>query len=477
VASALLMAVALGPCAPASGQTPGTTAGTEPVTSWVVDPQAGLVPALVPLTVPPLTAPPPTITSVLPRIVNLPGPPPGITPGPPFEFHPTAGLSQEYTDNFDRTATGRRDDFRTSASAGGLLRFTLPTARGFASYTLTGAYDTANQELSAFQSLDAQARWEATPLLMLTVTDGLTRSDQPQEADRLGLRQERRNFTSNLFSLTSDYRLGTIDTRQYYRLSTFVDEDAQRTTMSHTLGASAATTVAETNRVTLGYEYLNSHTTDAETIAGHRVTGSVARQLNALPSAGVSASYSLRTLTSSGSDEDVQEWTAALFGGYVLPERWSVTGNVGLSVLSGRGTRSIVSGSIGLLYRLARGTFGLLLERGFSETFAEGENFGIVETQGVTATLSYAVTPLVTCTGQVFYRQNEPTRFSGDSGGEKENVWGGTAAVAYQVRPWLVIGIDYGYSNADFSGTPAGGGRSRGDVIENRVRISLSAVF
>jgi hypothetical protein len=302
----------------------------------------------------------------------------------------------------------------------------------------------------------------------------MTRSDQPEQADRLGLRRERQTFTSNAFSLTSDYRLATVDTQQFYRLATFSSE--RESTVAHTVGASAATTVAAANRVTIGYEYLNSATDDAGEIAGHRLTAAVSRQLSTLASAGVETSYSLRTQRNGEIRESFDSWTAGLFGGYALPERWSVTARVGISTLSAEDHRWIVSGSVDLVYRLSRGTVGLTAERGFSETFAGGENFGVVETQGVTATLSWQWTPRITSTGQVYWRDNESTGVAASRQAGTERVWGATAALTYQVLRWLAVAGDYSFTSQDgaIDGTARGGA---GTVKEHRGRISLSASF
>jgi hypothetical protein len=487
-AAVLLLVVLLAPCRPASAEEPEAAPEAAPATggstappSWVVDPRGPLQPAMTPLEAPVLTPPSPTIPSVLNPIISFPGAPPGRVPGTLFEYHPTIGLSTEYSDNFFRTATGRRENVRTTLSTGSQFLLNLPLTKGFLDYSLRTSHDTATDELNYFHALVAQGRWQATPRLALTLTDTFTRGDEPEQANGLQLRNQRRTFLSNTFSATSDYRLANVDTQQYYRLSNFSEQGgdeqgADRSTVAHTAGATAATNVAEVNRVTLGYEYVNSQTTDSGSTTGHRVTASVARQVSALTSAGINTSYAFRTTSpESGAERDFRVLTAALFGSHALPAQWSATGSIGVSALSGQGDRWIVSGSLDLVYQLARGTLTLSADRGFSETFAQGENFGVVETQGVRAGFSYLLTPLITSTASIFYRQNDPTGLGGGTQ-QKETAWGATAGAAYHVLRWLTIGADYTFSNRDSSGT-GGGGAQQGEVIENRGRISVNAAF
>ena len=64
-----------------------------------------------------------------------------------------------------------------------------------------------------FHSVLGQVSWQATPRLRFTVADAFTHNDQPPEADSLGLRRERATFTSNAFSLSADYLLDRVATR------------------------------------------------------------------------------------------------------------------------------------------------------------------------------------------------------------------------------------------------------------------------
>src|SRR4029434_9593088 len=69
-------------------------------------------------------------------------------------------------------------------------------------------------------------------------------------------------------------------------------------------------------------------------------------------------------------------------------------------------------------YTFARTVISLILEHGFSETFDAGQNFGVVETTGANASLSYAFTPRVSGTMSAYYRK---TKSTGIGGGESIN--------------------------------------------------------
>lgn len=463
-----------GPASSAMGQTPAPVSGTQATTDGPVPP-AGPASIGPPPDTGVVQPPPPTIPSVASVPVQLPVPLPGLAPGAPFQLQPIASLSASYTDNFDLSGGDGRDNLRTALSVGGQLSINFPLTKGFASYTLTLADDTANDVLANFHSLAAAVRWEATPRLTLTVGDTFTRSDAPAQADALHLRTERRLFTSNTLSLASEYRLDRFEVQPFYRLATF-EEDEGDSTVAHTAGLTLGAAVGATNRVTAGYEFLHSDTSDEGTITGHRVQVTVVRQLTALASAGVTASHATRTVSEADSDGDFQVSGARLFGSYGIPGRWSAGGSLGVSRVSEGVEPWIVSGSITLSYRFARGIVTLAAERGFSETFASGENFGVVKTQGVTATASYALTPLLTSTGQAFYRENEGTGLAGSRRGRVQDAWGVGAGIVYRARRWLSIGLDYSFTNQGPSlETTAGAGQGR--IIENRATLSLTLAF
>src|SRR5262249_47033738 len=152
-----------------------------------------------------------------------------------------------------------------------------------------------------------QLAWQATPRLKFTLADSLTENDDPLLADRLNLRVVRQTYTMNLLSLGSEYALGPIETKEYYRLSTF--SSAQQTTTSHTLGVGGSLPLGRIHLLTAGYEYLDSETSGraptglftgvfgSSTTIGHELTASFSRDLTRERTVGVSAAYAIRNQT------------------------------------------------------------------------------------------------------------------------------------------------------------------------------------
>ncbi len=422
-------------------------------------------------------APPgPTIPSVATPLfpaVGVPGAPPAAT----FELHSSLRLTEEFTDNFFLSSRNRQENLRTSLSPGLNLLINSPFTKGTVAYNLTLAHDSATDEISHFHSLLGRVSWQATPLLTLTVTDVLTRTDEPSQADRLSLRRDRRTFTGNTFSVEADYRAARISARPYYRLATFFEDGGD--TVAHTVGASASTGLGEANTVTLGYEYVDSTTSGGSDVTGHQVTAALSRRLSQFATAGVSAGSNWRQESDTGPtvNRNFQIASVSFFGTYALPGRWSANGSVGVSRLAADRTddRVLLSTAGGLSYQFARATASLGFDRGFSETFAQGQNFGVVETQGVTASVTYPVTPAVVGTLSGFYRENQFTGLAveGRGRGTKEEVWGAALAVSVRLLSWLGLEGEYRYEERSGPGVAGGGG----GFSENRARISLFASF
>ena len=204
------------------------------------------------------TPPPSTIPSTAPPVFTRPEGL-GIRPAATFELHPTAGLSEEYSDNFNQSSRNKQENFRTTLSPGLILLINGAFTKGQIGYTLLGTQDSSTEETGLFHSLLGQVSWEATPRLRLTASDVLTRSDEPARADQLGLRRGRRTFTSNGFSLASDYLPANVATQAYYRLGTFFEDHGQDTT-THAFGGSASTAFYQIHTGRVGYEYQTSET-------------------------------------------------------------------------------------------------------------------------------------------------------------------------------------------------------------------------
>ncbi len=449
----------------------------------------------------------------------LPAPVAGVSPTARFQLSPSIAVTEEYTDNFDLTEHNKRSNFRSTVAPGLGLTINSAFVKGLIAYKFAPAYDTATQEISLFHSAAGQVVWEATPLWKLTLADTFTRSDEPTEADRLALRQQRQTFTSNTLFLASDYLLSTIATRQSYQMATFSDADG-RETKSHTLALSATAPLYVTNSISGGYEYLTSSTTGGTTgstlngttttlggvndfdVTGHKFTASLSRQVNTLRTVGIITSYALRTVTTTtGGDADFQIWNASVFMDYVLPGRLKLNTTLGLSGLttdSGQSLGPNLTTKTSLSYQFARTVVSLAADRGFSETFSEGQDFGVVETEGVTASLTYAFTPSLSAMASGSYRHNKTTGIGNGngattttattlngSGNEDTTNWGGTVSLTWRILRGLLLDVSYTYtrqlgSDTNQVGTTNTGNGSFGtgnNYTENRVRASLSLTF
>jgi hypothetical protein len=393
-----------------------------------------------------------------------------------FELHPSIGIAEEYTDNFNLTPGEGQANFRTSVSPGLTLLINRPFTKGQISYNLQVAHDSSEPEdLKLFHSFLGQVSWQPMPRLTLTVADVLTQGDDAAQADQLSLRRERESFTTNTFSVTSDYLLGNVATRQYYRITTFLQEGDDLTggdTTTQALGLSASRAFYQTNTASVGYDYLTSDTTN-ETVSGHEFTGTLARQLTTLRSVGVTGSVAYRTAEDDfGGDSNYSKWSIALFNSFVVPGRWSMQGSLGYSWLvpdTGQ-SHGLITSATTFTFEFARATATLGIDQGFSETFAAGEDFGVVETRGIHAALNYAFTPALSGRASAFLRENDFTGVAGEERGT-ERTWGGELSFAARLRRWLMFHLNYNYTDATQSSS------GRGGYTENRVRAALDATF
>jgi hypothetical protein len=433
----------------------------------------------------PRTPPPPTIPTAPDVALPLPLPTdPAARPTRILDLRPTVTLSEEYTDNFNRSRRDPVSNFRTSLSPGLLVLFERGFLSGQAAYTPTVFHDTAVDDTGVRHNFAGRLAWQVTPRFRLSAADTLVQSDNPVLADRLTLRRGREEFTSNQFTLTGEYSLPLLDTEGSYRLSTF-SSDTSKTT-SNILGLSGSKPLGRIHRATLGYEYLDSETivkrpdallftgaTADSTTTGHQVTGSFSRELTRNTTAGLTATYAVREQRTAGRTTDFTRWSLSFFNNYVVADRIVLRGSLGVAQLdsdAGR-ARLVVISNTDFTYYLGAAIFGLRIERGFSETFAEGQNFGVVETSGATGSVTYRFTPLLTGAVSGTYREN---KFTGTGGGGQsgrdDTSFGGSANLSYQVLRWLTATMDYSYTETTSSLPQAG-------FIENRVRAALTASF
>jgi Putative beta-barrel porin 2 len=453
--------------------TPGIAAGQAPL----VRPSPAIQPE-VPIK--PVTPPPPTISSA-PELV-IPAPPPGATrPVKLFDIRPTLTVGEEYSDNFNQTPNDKVSNFRSFVTPGLLVLFDGGLLTGQGAYTPTAFYDTSPGEANVNHLFASQLAWQATPRLKLSASDAFTESDEPEGADRLNLRRGRQTFRSNTFSLIGEYLFEPYTMQAYYRQSFFSSED--ETTLTHVPGVTASVSLARVNILSLGYEYLDTETTgdgtstfgtpiEDSTTTGHQVTGTFSRELTKLLTGGLTASYAVREESSPTGVDRFTRKSLSLFSNYVLPERIVIRSDIGVSQLKGDSSngRFLPTTNSDISYYRGPAVFGLRVESGFSETFGQGQNFGVVETLGVSGSMAYAFTPLLSALVTASYRENKFTGEGGGQSGEDETIVSVRANLSYRMFRWLAATLDYTYTDTR-SGDPLA------DYVENRVRIALTALF
>jgi uncharacterized protein (PEP-CTERM system associated) len=167
-------------------------------------------------------------------------------------------------------------------------------------------------------------------------------------------------------------------------------------------------------------------------------------------------------------------WSASFFNSYQT-STLGISGSLGYarsSSESGTSDASITSTTV-VNYRFARATASIAIDSGFAETFAEGENSGLVQTRGVVASLSYPITPALSGSISAFYRDNTGV---GSSSGTTNTI-GATASATFRLTNWLNFGLDLAHTEVGSSKTPPASNVGSGDYTENRARISLNAAL
>ena len=407
-----------------------------------------------------------------------------------FEFHPSFSFTEEYTDNF-HLASGsspRTSNFRSTASAGFSLLINAPKTTGSISTSMSASIDSSSSEPDAnfFPTFAGTVRHVFNPRLSVTVTDALTRSDEPSLVDTTGLRRERRIFTSNTFSISADWLLDLVSTQAYYRNSLFFSRDE---TISHIFGVTASTRLGELNSLSGGYELSLSNTsTDPTTGAtgqqssdsvGHLVHLSLSRRIGYFGSAGVSTSYALQ------SRDNTKIWNISVFSAYGLPTGLSLSSSLGYSRLysdSGGDSNAITTNST-VSYRFTKAVISLGISQDYRQTFVEGQDFGIVLTRSAHASFSYPITPFIGTSVFATYSETEPPGselFSISDRSAKAFTAG--FSLSWPILRWLSGSLSYTFTersgDASFVDPRlTGQSSSTGTIRENRATVTLSASF
>jgi hypothetical protein len=162
-----------------------------------------------------------------------------------------------------------------------------------------------------------------------------------------------------------------------------------------------------------------------------------------------------------------------------------VSGSLGYSQASsnssGQSDQGGVTSNSYLSYRFGPAAISLGVFSDFQNTGLTGQNFGVVQTQGVNGNLSYTFTPLVTGSVVASYVSNGTTGFGNNSSSPNSNSWNTSVNLSWQMLRWLTMNAQYSYSFWNNGGIPINGNSNNnstsGDITVNSVVLSLQATF
>lgn len=487
---------------------PPITPGTPPSTTlplWTPPlppaPSQTNVPAPLPIPVPGAPGLPGTPGYVGIPNLTLPGAfAPTVTTlrGATLEFHPTARLSEEYSDNFFQTSSHAEDNFRSTLGPGFVILLNGARTFGSLSTTVDLVHDTAKNsgdDIKVFPSLNAAIRYLFTPRLSVTLTETFVRNDSPSVIDQFGLRRGRQTYNTNTLGATVDWLLDRIATQAYYRNVLFFNESDsgsgsgsvgsntnQSDQITHILGLNASTRIAVDYLVRLGYEFSrtdsmngNSGSNGDNDNTSHTVFASASRQFGLYTTGGISTSAQFQT------QDSTKVYNVSLFGAYGLPSGLSLSAAVGYSILDSEteDTEGTVSANVTASYRFNRAFFSVGVFQDFRQTSQQGQNFGTVQTRSYFGSFLYQWTPFINTTLHVAYSENEPTGTGNQQSSSSQNTLSYGASLNWQILRWLAASLQYTYTRQTGSNTFGNdqGQFGGGDYSENRGSLNLFATF
>jgi len=412
-------------------------------------------------------------------------------------FSPTLLVSEMWTDNFNFTTTNKQTDYRTVVGPGANVILNAPTTKGTFAGTWGFTYDTAassSDNFNLFPNLSLNLIQTFTPRLNLTLTDTYTRNNNPVQSNQFGLNTQRQTFTSNYLTVGLNYLFDRVATQVYYDNFYYNLGSSNGTkTTTNIVGASASAPVGTFNSVRLGYEHSWSDTSGTSSginsgqTTGNLVTATFTRQTGQYSSAGIQGSYNAFDQPNSASQSNNgngQIWNISLFTTYGLPSGLSLSSSLGYSQLiqSGQSNQSGVTSNSNVSYRFGPALASLGIFSDFQQTGLVGQNFGIVETHGVTGSLLYTFTPLVSASFNAYYTVNSPTGSGNNSSSQNTDNFNLSLNLNWQFLTWLAFYGQYSYSmwnngGGFSSGVSNNSANSNGTIHVNSVLIGLRATF
>jgi len=414
---------------------------------------------------------------------NLPAALSTFSTGRLIEFHPTVLVSESWTDNFFQTPTDKQSDFRTVIGPGGVLMVNGATTKGTLQGNAGLTYDTtpsSGLNFNIFPTVTGTLTQTLGPRLTLNFSDTYVRNDNPSQADLFGLNRQRSTFGSNIFTATASYQLDQITTYVTYGNTLFLTGGTNGSnTVSNLFGGGFSTPIGATNSLQASYSYYwtdSSGTSAGENsglTTGNIVTASLSHQLGLYSSVGLSGSFLTNASPESGNS---YLWNASVFATYGLPPSLSVSGSLGYSQLISdeQATSGGISSNINLNYSFGQTTASIGVFSGYRPTGLTGQNFGIVQTVGVTGNLTQVFTPFISGSLNAYYSTNSFTGSGNNASAPNSGNLGASVSLYWQIRSWLSMNAGYYYtlrtgSNGSLFGP--------GNVSVNTVTLSLQAGY
>ena len=400
-----------------------------------------------------------------------------------FELNPAVYVTEQWTDNFNQTATNKQTNYRTIVGPGGTLVINGPSTKGFITGNAGLTYDTApnSSNFNVFPTITAGLQQIFSPRLSLSLANTYVRNNNPSYGDQFGLNTQRQEFTSNSASASLNYLIDIVSTTAYYRNSLYNTGGSNGSnTTANIIGLGASTQVGLYNTVSLGYEHSWSNTSGASAgsnegqSTGNLVTASISRQTGTYSSAGIQGSYAIYTQPQ---QDNSYIWNFSVFSTYGFPSGLSFSGSVGVSQFSqnNQPTSTGATSNSSVSYTFGPATATLAIFSGFRQTGLDGQNFGVQQTQGYTGAFSYRFTPLITGSLQAAYTENSPTGGGNNANGASNKNLTAGANISWQILQWLSLNGNYNYllrSNPN-TGSISGSGT----IPVNTATLTLGATF
>jgi hypothetical protein len=172
-------------------------------------------------------------------------------------------------------------------------------------------------------------------------------------------------------------------------------------------------------------------------------------------------------------------WNGSVFGTYGTPAGFSFSGSIGYSLLNSdvASNQSGWSGNALASYAHAKGVISIGIFQDYRTTYQggqigqtgsdlSGQNFGVVQTLGITGNFTYQFTPLVGSFVNASYSQNTNTGIGNVKSNTSQDFFTANAGANWLIARWLTLTLQYTRNQYN-----------QPDRTQNVGMLSLQAVF